>query len=120
MQMKIENFGAQNFPILGAIELKFGRHVFWANGSRHTKFGDDGLKFSYTFPLNPTFWGPLISHLTHDGVWGDEGLCQKSARSIQPFDHNSWLSQTDRRTDRRLDDNSGLDRYIGRPKSNKT
>jgi hypothetical protein len=57
MQMKIENFGAHNSPILGAIELKFGRH-FLANGSRHTKFGDDSLKFSYTFPLNPKFWGP--------------------------------------------------------------
>ena len=29
MQMKIENFWVHNSPIFGAIELKFGMHVFW-------------------------------------------------------------------------------------------
>ena len=46
------NFEASNSPIFVAIELKFGKHVSWAKGSRCTKFHDDRLKFSYNFPLN--------------------------------------------------------------------
>ena len=109
LPIQTETLGSLTPIIWGAIGVKFGRHDSWAKGSRCTKFGNDSLKFSYTFPLNPKYRGPNSPILGRLGCPSNTTfLCStptyvSKLRSILRAVWPGHMVVTHRRTDGRTD-----------------